>query len=90
MTTDSISVVTADADSARVTLLDRVERDLAGVTTVLARLDAGTFGQCEQCSSPIGENRLSESALAIRCDACAGGAVSREPAPTEPAPIEPD
>jgi RNA polymerase-binding transcription factor DksA len=56
--------VTVDADD--------VERDLSGVERALARLDDGTYGVCDVCGSPIGDEALSIAPLATRCSACAG------------------
>ncbi len=39
-------------------ILERVEAELADVEHALQRLDDGTFGTCEACGRPIGEARL--------------------------------
>jgi DnaK suppressor protein len=59
-----------DSDSACLTLLDSVERDLAGVSKALERLDAGSYGSCEVCAAPLDAARLADSPLTGRCDAC--------------------
>lgn len=51
---------------------DDVERDLSGVERALVRLDEGTYGVCEVCGRPIGDEVLSIAPLATRCSACAG------------------
>jgi RNA polymerase-binding transcription factor DksA len=56
--------VTVDADD--------VERDLSGVERALGRLDEGTYGVCDACGRPIGEDVLSIAPLATRCSACTG------------------
>jgi RNA polymerase-binding transcription factor DksA len=40
------------------TILDQVEGELADVENALQRLDAGTYGVCEACGEPIGDDRL--------------------------------
>ena len=40
------------------TILDQVEGELADVENALQRLDAGTYGICEACGQPIGDDRL--------------------------------
>ncbi|MGI8759457.1 MAG: hypothetical protein ACR2K0_09140 [Acidimicrobiales bacterium] len=49
--------------------LDRVEADLAGVEQALARLDAGTYGTCEVCASPLDDQFLATTPTALRCGA---------------------
>ncbi len=39
-------------------ILERVEGELADVEHALQRLDDGTYGTCEACGQPIGEDRL--------------------------------
>ena len=39
-------------------ILERVEAELADVEHALQRLDDGTFGTCEACGRPIDEARL--------------------------------
>lgn len=39
-------------------ILERVEAELADVEHALQRLDDGTFGLCEACGRPIGDARL--------------------------------
>jgi RNA polymerase-binding transcription factor DksA len=56
--------VTVDADD--------VERDLSGVERALVRLDDSTYGECDVCGGPIGDEVLSVAPLATRCSACAG------------------
>lgn len=38
--------------------LEQVEAELAEVAAAFERLDAGTYGTCEACGRPIGEERL--------------------------------
>ena len=39
-------------------ILERVEAELADVEHALRRLDDGTYGTCEVCGRPVGEERL--------------------------------
>lgn len=52
--------------------LIRQARDgLAEVDAALARLDAGTYGACERCGAPIGQERLDARPVARQCIGCA-------------------
>ena len=46
--------------------LDRVERDLEGVETALARLDAGTYWTDEVTGAPLGDDLLAANPVARR------------------------
>lgn len=48
-------------------LLERVEAELADVAHALRRLDEGTYGTCEACGKPIGEERLRAMPAARFC-----------------------
>jgi DnaK suppressor protein len=48
-------------------VLQRVEAQLAEVDSALARIDAGTYGTCELCGKPIGEERLEAMPAARYC-----------------------
>ena len=39
-------------------ILDSVEGELADIELALQRLDDGTYGTCEACGKPIGDDRL--------------------------------
>ena len=39
-------------------ILERIEAELNDVEHALRRLDEGTYGTCEACGKPIGEERL--------------------------------
>ncbi|HEY7926709.1 MAG TPA: TraR/DksA C4-type zinc finger protein [Candidatus Dormibacteraeota bacterium] len=48
-------------------VLQSVEAELLEVKAALARLDAGTYGQCEVCAKPIAEGRLEAMPAARYC-----------------------
>lgn len=50
-----------------VSILEQVEGELADVEDAYARLEAGTYGTCEVCGRPIGEERLEAIPGARRC-----------------------
>jgi RNA polymerase-binding transcription factor DksA len=52
-------------------LLEAEESVLAEATTALARVEDGTFGQCERCGNPITATRLEALPYARRCIRCA-------------------
>lgn len=65
--TDAPSVDGTDDGTDGIAALERIERDLAGVDLALARLDAGTYGRCEVCATPISDEVLADDALATVC-----------------------
>jgi DnaK suppressor protein len=52
-------------------LVQQARSRLAEVDAALARLDAGTYGRCEQCGQAITEGRLEARPTARRCIGCA-------------------
>ena len=54
-------------------LVKQVQHHLAEVDDAIARLDAGTYGVCERCGSPIGAERLEALPAARTCIRCASG-----------------
>jgi DnaK suppressor protein len=44
--------------------------EMAGVEAALQRLDAGTYGDCVDCSEPIPLQRLLVQPAVLRCTAC--------------------
>jgi DnaK suppressor protein len=59
-------------ERARVTaLLEHASARLAALDEAAARQAAGTFGVCEVCGGPIGEERLAAIPEATRCVRCA-------------------
>lgn len=55
-------------------LIDTESRLLREVTAALARIDAGTFGRCDDCGRPIGKSRLDALPYARQCVRCARAA----------------
>jgi RNA polymerase-binding transcription factor DksA len=49
----------------------RAESELLLINAALGRIEAGTFGRCVTCGSPIGEARLRAVPYALRCTECA-------------------
>jgi RNA polymerase-binding transcription factor DksA len=63
----------AAAEAARhadVAQLSRTADELARVDAALARVAAGTYGDCADCGEPIGSARLTANPAAERCAAC--------------------
>src|ERR1700749_3529525 len=54
-----------------VALLEQAREQLAAIDEALARLDAGGYGQCEDCGQPIAPERLGARPRAPRGVACA-------------------
>jgi RNA polymerase-binding transcription factor DksA len=48
-------------------VLDSAEGELEDVERALRRMDEGTYGTCEACGRPIGEQRLALFPLTRRC-----------------------
>jgi len=53
-------------------LIAQVRRHLDEVDAAVARVESGTYGDCESCGRPIGDARLDALPAARRCIACAG------------------
>jgi DnaK suppressor protein len=52
-------------------LLEKEEQTLREIGAALARIDAGTFGDCEECGQQIMMERLEALPYARHCIACA-------------------
>jgi RNA polymerase-binding transcription factor DksA len=48
-------------------ILEQVEAELVDIERALQRLDDGTYGRCEACRSPIGDERLEALPAARFC-----------------------
>jgi RNA polymerase-binding transcription factor DksA len=48
-------------------ILEQVEAELHDVQRALQRLDDGTYGKCEACNQPIGDERLAALPAARFC-----------------------
>lgn len=59
-----------DLDQTRA-LIETVRGDLQRAQRALERIDAGTYGQCVDCGSPIAEARLEAIPEVERCTDCA-------------------
>jgi RNA polymerase-binding transcription factor DksA len=79
---DAAGTTAADARDARVREdtpaeggvtdadIDAVDALLNEVEQSLSRLDAGTYGRCEECGEPIDDARLAELPTARTCGTC--------------------
>lgn len=47
-----------------------LEAELQTVDAALAKIDDGTYGDCEECGNPIGSDRLEAIPWAINCMNC--------------------
>jgi RNA polymerase-binding transcription factor DksA len=52
-------------------LLSQARQQLAAVEAALRRLDDGSYGTCERCGQPIGDERLAARPAALTCVRCA-------------------
>jgi RNA polymerase-binding protein DksA len=55
-------------------LVDQVRQHLTEIDAAVERVDAGTYGVCETCGRPIGEERLEARPTARTCIRCASSA----------------
>ncbi|MEU0315804.1 TraR/DksA C4-type zinc finger protein [Nocardioides sp. NPDC006273] len=53
-------------------LVRQAQEHLAEIVAAMARVDADTYGTCEDCGRPIGEGRLDARPVARTCIRCAG------------------
>lgn len=63
-------------------LIGQMQDRLVGIDAALARIDGGSYGQCERCGGPVGTERLAARPTATTCVACAatGSAAKGRPA----------
>ena len=59
-------------------LIRQGELRLAEIDAAVERLDAGTYGTCEECGQPIGQDRLTARPAARTCIKCAGASGRRQ------------
>jgi RNA polymerase-binding transcription factor DksA len=55
------------AREVNLSLLEQLEAELTDIERALAKLDDGTYGTCEACGKPIGEERLAAKPAARFC-----------------------
>jgi DnaK suppressor protein len=53
-------------------LVTQAHDQLSQVEEAIARVDAGRYGECENCGRPIGPDRLAARPTATTCIDCAG------------------
>lgn len=65
----------ADTASRReiLQLAGKTAEELAAVRHAMGRLDDGTYGTCENCGRPIGEERLTFRPISVTCIECKRG-----------------
>jgi RNA polymerase-binding protein DksA len=64
---DSFSNLIVDLNLAEI---DRDAGELRRIDTALARLNEGSYGQCESCGQEIPQARLQAEPTALRCVQC--------------------
>lgn len=66
----------ADTASRReiLTLAEKAAEELGAVRHALRRMDDGTYGTCEHCGEPIGDERLEFRPISVQCVNCKRGA----------------
>ena len=73
-------------EEAHRSAVDAVDALLDEVELALSRLDDGTYGRCEECGSPIDDDRLAGSATTRTCGACVIGGGASDPVGTPVGP----
>jgi RNA polymerase-binding protein DksA len=53
-------------------LVSQAREHLAEIDSALRKLDDGSYGVCEICGRPVGDERLAARPTATRCVRCAG------------------
>ena len=65
-------------------LLDRARTRLVDLERAEDRLRAGTYGRCERCGGPVGDERLAAHPTATECVRCAAKARRDRPPAGKP------
>lgn len=52
-------------------------RELAAIDAALRRISSGTYGECESCGGPVGQQRLRALPEAQLCTSCVSAGESR-------------
>lgn len=60
-------------------LLENDERTLEAIAAALQRIDAGTFGRCEECGKEIARERLQAVPYTPWCMTCAAKREGKPP-----------
>ncbi len=74
--TDTVSSHPADDGSEmferekNLTVLNTLQISMRDLDAAFAKLDAGTYGTCDNCGKPIGEKRIEAMPSAIYCIEC--------------------
>ncbi len=64
--------------------LSRIERQLDDIEAALDRLDDGSYGICQACGDPVGDERLAADPTALLCERCDHAAAGPPEHPSEP------
>lgn len=78
---ESVADLLSDLDAAEIT---RDLGDVRALEAAIARLAAGTYGQCVDCRTDIPVARLRAQPAALRCVACQGVYEKTHAHPSEP------
>ncbi len=70
------STAAAAEQLSRVAQHDKLLALQADITRARAKLAEGSYGTCDTCGKPVGEERLEALPWAVRCVACASGSGS--------------
>lgn len=73
----------ASAEYVLTQLGDAQHREVAQIDAALARMEAGTYGECIDCGEPISLQRLEALPYALRDAACASLAEAKELGPRD-------
>ncbi len=65
-------VVQRENDEVVETLAGRLREELAAIDVALARVSAGTYGQCAKCGENIDTERRAALPMTAVCASCAG------------------
>jgi DnaK suppressor protein len=65
-------VVQRENDAVVETLAGRLQEELGAIDAALARVSAGTYGQCAKCGDTIGAERRAALPMTAVCASCAG------------------
>ena len=71
---DAVAVQESDLN---ISGMEKQQRWLADVEDALRRIEAGTYGKCQDCGGPVPRDRLEAYPTATRCTQCQARAENR-------------